>query len=95
MGREEAHAAIKRHAVTEALRMRERGAPDNRLMELLAEEPAFKAVGVTSEELRGVMRDRSHFVGNAYRQIMAVKEKASPLLEKYSREAAYEPGAIL
>ena len=95
MGREEAHAVIKRHAVAEALRMRERGAPDNRLMELLAEEPAFKAAGVTPEELRGVMRDKSHFVGNAHRQIMAVKEKAAPLLERYSREAIYEPGTIL
>jgi adenylosuccinate lyase len=95
MGREEAHAAIKRHAVAEALRMRETGATDNRLVELLADEPAFKAVGVTAEELRGVVRDRSHFVGNAYRQIQAVKEKAAPLLRKYGREAAYEPGAIL
>jgi adenylosuccinate lyase len=95
MGREEAHAAIKRHAVAEALRMRERGATDNRLMELLAEEPAFKAAGVTPAELRGAMRDKSHFLGNAYRQITAVREKAAPLLEKYGREAAYEPGAIL
>ena len=95
MGREEAHAVIKRHAVAEALRMRERGAQDNRLMELLADEPAFKAAGVTPEELRGVMRDKRHFVGNAHGQIMAVKEKAAPLLEKYGREAAYEPGAIL
>jgi adenylosuccinate lyase len=95
MGREEAHAAIKKHAVAEALRMREQGIPDNRLVELLAEEPAFKAVGVTAEELRDVMRDKSHFVGNAYRQILAVKENAAPLLKKHSREAAYEPGAIL
>jgi len=41
------------------------------------------------------MRDKSHFVGNAHRQIMAVKEKAAPLLERYSREAIYEPGTIL
>jgi adenylosuccinate lyase len=95
MGREEAHAAIKRHAVAEALRMRERGAQDNRLMQLLADEPAFKAAGVTPEELHEVMRDKRHFVGNANRQIMAVREKAAPLLEKYRKEAAYEPGAIL
>jgi len=95
MGREEAHAVIKKHAVAEALRMRELGAPDNRLVELLAKEPAFKSVGVTTEELHGVMRDKGHFVGNAYRQILAVKEKATPLLEKYGKEAAYEPGAIL
>ncbi len=95
MGREEAHAVIKRHAVAEALRMRESGAPGNRLMMLLAEEPAFKAVDVTPGELSGVMRDKRHFVGNAYRQIAAVREKAAPILEKYGREAAYEPGAIL
>jgi len=95
MGREEAHAAIKRHAVAEALRMRERGISDNRLVELLAGEPVFKAVGVTPKELRRVLRDKSHFVGNAYQQILAVKEKAAPLLKKYGKEAAYEPGAIL
>jgi adenylosuccinate lyase len=95
MGREEAHAAIKKHAVAEALRMREKGASDNRLVELLAEESTFKAVGVTPEELCGVMRDKGHFVGNAYQQILAVKEKAAPLLKKYSKEAAYEPGEIL
>ncbi len=75
--------------------MRERGAADNRLVELLAEEPAFKAVGVAPDELRGVMNDKRHFVGNGYRQILAVKEKAAPLLKKYSREATYEPGDIL
>lgn len=95
MGREEAHAIIKKHAVAEALRMREGGVSENRLVELLAEEPAFKAVGVTPEGLRGVMRDKLHFVGNAYQQISAVKEKAAPLLKKYSEEAAYEPGDIL
>jgi adenylosuccinate lyase len=95
MGREEAHATIKKHAVAEALRMRERGATDNRLVELLAKEHVFRAVGVTPEELRGVMRDKRHFVGNAYRQISAVKEKAAPLLKKYGKEAAYEPGNIL
>jgi adenylosuccinate lyase len=95
MGREEAHAALKRHAVAEALRMRERGTSDTRLVELLAGEPVFKAVGVTPKELRGVLRDKSHFVGNAYQQILAVKEKAVPLLKKYGKEAAYEPGAIL
>ena len=95
MGREEAHAAIKKLAIAEALRMREKGASDNRLVEMLTEEPSFKAIGVTPEELRGVMRDKSHFVGNAYQQILAVKEKAAPLLKKYSKEAAYEPGDIL
>ena len=95
MGREEAHAAIKKHSIAEALLMRERGASDNRLLEKLAEEPSFKAVGITPEELRAVLRDKSHFVGNAHRQISAIKEKASPILQRYSEEAKYEPREIL
>jgi adenylosuccinate lyase len=95
LGREEAHAAIKKHAIAEALLIRERGASDNRLLEKLVKEPSFKAVGITPEELRTVLRDKSHFVGNAHRQISAVKEKASPLLKMYSEEAKYEPREIL
>lgn len=95
MGREEAHAAIKRHAVAEALRLRETGEQENRLVELLIGEPSFKEAGITSSELRSVLRERSHLIGNADRQITAVVEKAKPLLKKYEREARYEPGAIL
>jgi len=95
MGREEAHGIIRRHAVGEALRMRERGSQDNNLIRLLAGEPSFREAGISEEELRSALRERSHFVGNAYRQIDAVKERTRVLMDEYPEEARYEPREIL
>lgn len=95
IGREKAHAIIKKHAVSEALRMRKEGATENNLITLLSEDPDFREAGITSQELRETMRDRSVFVGNALKQIEAVREKAAPILGRYPKEAKYEPGTIL
>jgi adenylosuccinate lyase len=95
LGREKAHSVIRRHAVAEALKMRRTGTSENRLVRLLAEDPAFRDAGVAEEELTRALGDASRFLGNASRQIDAVKEKARPTLERYAAEAAYEPGDIL
>jgi adenylosuccinate lyase len=95
LGREKAHGVIRRHAVAEALNMRRTGTSENRLIRLLAEDPAFRGAGVTEEELAQVLRDTSGFLGNASRQIDAVKKKAAPTLERYEAEASYEPREIL
>jgi len=95
VGREEAHAAIRRHAVGEALRMRETGTRENRLVRLLADDPVFRGAGIGEAELQGVLRDKARFVGNALRQIDAVKAKTKPFLERHAQAARYEPGEIL
>lgn len=95
IGREEAHGVIKRHAISEALKMRETGSQENNLVHLLAEDPIFKKAGIVENELQGIFSDRAHFVGNAYRQIDAIKEKSNALLERYSEYAEYEPRDIL
>ena len=95
MGREQAHGLIKKHAISEALRMREEGSDVNRLMDKLCEELEFKKAGITKETLKGVLIDKSYFLGNADAQIDAVLKKAEPLLSKYSNEATYEPEEIL
>jgi len=95
IGREEAHGVIKKHAVRETLRMRETGSKENRLVRLLAGDPLFKKAGIGEEELQGIFSDRPHFVGNALRQIDAVKKKTKPLLERHAQAAGYEPGEIL
>jgi adenylosuccinate lyase len=95
MGRERAHGAIRRHAIAEALRMREEGTRENHLVRRLAEDPEFRAVGITEAELVEIVGDRSGFIGNAYLQIDAVREKAAKFLGRYAREASYEPSAIL
>jgi hypothetical protein len=41
------------------------------------------------------LKDKTHFIGNAERQIDAVIEKTKPLIEKYKDAADYEPREIL
>jgi adenylosuccinate lyase len=93
-GREAAHEAVKRHAVQEALRLR-RGGDDNRLVDLIADDPVFRKAGVGRDALRAILSDKAHFVGRAREQIAAVCSKAASLMERYSADAAYEPGEIL
>ena len=95
IGREQAHSLIKKHAISEALKMREEGSDVNLLMDRLSEEQEFIDAGITKEILLDLLKDNSHFLGNADAQIKSVVEKSGPLLEKYSKEAAYEPGDIL
>jgi hypothetical protein len=75
--------------------MRKTGSSENSLIKLLSEEPAFKEAGITEAMLGEVLRDKAHFLGNAGKQIDAVKAKAGRLLERYPVEAAYEPRDIL
>jgi len=95
IGREKAHSLIKKHAIAEALRMREEGSDINQLMDRLCTEPEFKEAGITESMLSGALLDKSHFIGNADAQITAVKKKVNSLLTKYAKEAGYEPGDIL
>ncbi len=95
IGREEAHSIIKKHAIAEALGMREQGSSGNRLMVSLASEPLFKEAGITEEKLSSLLNDKRHFIGNADRQIDAVIEKCGGLLERHEKAASYEPGDIL
>jgi len=95
VGREKAHAIIKKHAIAEALRMREQSAQENNLVPLLVKDPDFEAAGITADELNETLKDRTRFIGNSYNQIEAVKTKVQPLLERYAAQARYEPGDIL
>ena len=95
VGRETAHEAIKKHAVSEALRLRDTGSADNRLAELLADNPAFRTAGIGRDDLRGVISDVTHFVGRAKEQVDAVCSSAAALIEAHATQAAYEPHGIL
>jgi len=94
VGRETAHEAIKRHAVAEAMAMREKGTVP-KLAEKLSGDPVFQRAGITEDRINGILADKKHFVGNAAEQIEQVTAKASPLLERHAEAARYEPGDIL
>ena len=62
VGRETAHEAIKEHAVTVALEMREKGADRNDLFERLA---ADDRLGLTTADLAGLVAEPLSFTGAA------------------------------
>lgn len=95
IGREEAHELIKKHAVAEALSMREVGASENKLMTKLASEPRFMDAGISESELNGLLKEKAHFIGSANEQIDAVVKKSKNILARHSKAASYEPGDIL
>ena len=94
IGRETAHSVIKKHAVAEALAMRNEGRPPS-LATRLASDPIFAKTGITESSIHAILTDREHFIGNARNQIEAVRLQAKPLLERYSTQARYEPREIL
>jgi adenylosuccinate lyase len=94
VGRETAHEVIKRHAVAEAMAMRQQGASP-RLSQRLATDEVFKAAGITEARLNAILKDTRHFVGNAEEQIRQVQSRAESLLQRHAGAARYEPGEIL
>lgn len=92
VGREEAHEAIKEHAVGVALAMRESGQSDNDLLDRLA---ADARIPLDRAALDDLLADPLSFTGMAGAQIGAVLERIAGLAAANPTAAAYTPGAIL
>jgi adenylosuccinate lyase len=92
VGRETAHEAIKEHAVTVALEMREKGADRNDLFERLA---ADDRLGLTSSDLEGLVAEPLSFTGAAEAQVGAVVRRIEELAAAEPDAARYRPGSIL
>ena len=91
-GREQAHEAIKEHAVAAALRLREDGAEGNDLIERLAADPRL---GLAPDELAGVLAHPIDFVGRAPEQVASFVATVSALVAADPAAAGYRPGDIL
>ena len=91
-GREEAHEAIKEHAVAVALDMRQSGRTDNDLLERLAADDRFP---VDSAELEAAVSEPISLSGLAREQVVAVEKRVATLVAADPDAAAYRPGAIL
>ncbi len=92
VGREQAHEAIKEHAVAAALRLREDGAEGNDLIERLAADPRL---GLAPDELAGVLAHPIDFVGRAPEQVASFVATVSELVASDPAAAGYRPGDIL
>ena len=92
VGREQAHEAIKEHAVAAALRLREDGAEGNDLIDRLAADPRL---GLAPDELAGVLANPIDFVGRAPEQVASFVATVSALVSADPAAAGYRPGDIL
>ena len=91
VGREEAHEAIKQHAVQVALDLRQ-GLERNDLYDRLAGDPRL---GLTRDQIEALVRDPIGFTGAATDQVRAVVRRIEEVVSADPAGAAYAPGAIL
>jgi adenylosuccinate lyase len=90
VGREQAHEAIKEHAVAAALALRE--GRDNDLVDRLAADPRL---GLDRATLDGLLADRASFVGMAPRQVEAFCARIADVVATHPDAAAYHPEPVL
>jgi adenylosuccinate lyase len=91
VGREEAHEAIKEHAVGVALEMRQ-GLDHNDLYDRLAGDPRL---GLSRDQIAALVKDPIEFTGAAVAQVQAVVRRIEEVVATDPTAAAYTPGAIL
>ena len=92
VGREQAHEAIKEHAVAVALEMREQAASENTLLDRLAADPRL---GLDRDAIGAAVARPIDFVGTAPAQVATFVATVERLAEADPESAAYRPGAIL
>lgn len=92
VGREVAHEAIKEHAVSVALDMRERGLERNDLFDRLA---ADSRLDFTKDELWALVSEPIEFTGAARSQVTAIAARVEKLAAEHPHAAAYSPSPIL
>ncbi len=91
VGRETAHEVIKEHAVATALDLR-KGLAANDLFHRLGTDGRL---GLTEEQIVGIVGEPLTFTGAAVAQVDAVVAKIDQLAKRYPEAAAYAPGDIL
>jgi adenylosuccinate lyase len=91
-GRETAHEAIKEHAVSVALGMREKGTATNDLVARLGADPR---IPLSEPELHQLLGQPLEFVGAAPQQAESFVRRVSMITERYSVAAQYKPEAML
>jgi adenylosuccinate lyase len=91
VGREAAHEAIKEAAVGTALAMRQ-GQAENDVFAKLAADPRL---GLTADQLGGLVAEPIAFTGAAVAQVQAVVRRIEAVAARHPEAAAYAPGDIL
>ncbi|MEU7868197.1 adenylosuccinate lyase [Dactylosporangium sp. NPDC049140] len=92
VGREDAHEAIKEHAVAVALAMREKGIQGNDLLTRLAGDERLRLSG---DDVEALVADPATFVGAASAQVAAIVEQVAAVVAAHPSAGAYVPPPIL
>jgi adenylosuccinate lyase len=92
VGREAAHEAIQDNAVALALEMREKAVERNDLMDRLATD---SRIGLSADELRGLLAEPLTFTGAAREQVATVVAAVEAVLATDPAAAEYQPEPIL
>jgi adenylosuccinate lyase len=92
VGREVAHEAIKEHAVSVALAMREKGAERNDLLDRLAADERLK---LTDADLAALVAAPLTFTGAATAQVAAFCDAVALVTARHPDAAYYSPSPIL
>jgi adenylosuccinate lyase len=91
VGREQAHEAIKEHAVAVALELRQ-GRDENDLIDRLATDPRL---GLGADELRGLLAEPLSFTGAARDQTAAFVAQVDQIVERFPDAATYRSAGII
>ena len=90
VGREQAHEAIKKHAVAAALAMRATG--EHHLLDDLAADPTLR---LSKDELTACMSQPIGLTGAAQAQVAEVARRVAAVVATDPTAAGYTPGAVL
>ena len=91
VGREQAHEAIKEHAVAAALALRD-GAEGNDLVDRLAGDPRL---GLDRTTLDALLADRAGFAGAAPHQVETFCGQVAEIVARFPEPARYQPEPVL
>jgi adenylosuccinate lyase len=91
-GREEAHEAIKEHAVATVRDLRSGAILRNDLVDRLATDGRL---GLSAERLASVVADAQAMTGMAVAQVTHFCETVREEVQRFPAAASYKPGAIL
>ncbi len=91
VGREQAHEAIKEHAVAVALELRQ-GQDENDLVDRLA---ADERLGLGADELRGLLAEPLSFTGAARDQTAAFVAQVDAIVQRFPDAAGYRSAGVI
>ncbi|MFP6901054.1 MAG: adenylosuccinate lyase [Opitutales bacterium] len=91
-GREDAHEAIKEHALDTARDLRAGKIERNDLGQRLAED---ERIGLSQKKIEAILTEAANATGSASRQTRLFTERARRWMQRFPEAANYQPGDIL